>query len=57
MASCECCWDARGNYDGAYSDEIKRHEDMSCVCTKDSTEGKKARAGQFWENGCDRRDP
>ena len=34
---------------------MKRHELRGCVCTQPGTEGDKARAGQFWNDGRDTR--
>lgn len=60
MASCECCWQeaARQSYDvsDAYHRVLKAHEDEGCVCTKDTPEGRRARAGQFWKDGQDMRE-
>ena len=33
----------------AYEIERHEHEQRDCVCTMDTLEGRKARAGQFWD--------
>lgn len=56
MSACECCWQARHGFqddiDGpgaAYYKAMKAHEERGCVCTKDTLEGRRARAGQWWD--------
>ena len=54
MASCECCWADR--YTGEYENALREHEKRGCVCTKNTLEGRMARAGQFWKDGRDVRE-
>ena len=59
MASCECCWAARlFRVDMSYEKAIADHENWKCICAKITVEGRRARAGQFWdeESQRDRRD-
>lgn len=58
MSACEYCWGRRWMFDNDYyksmEDAVKNH----AACTTDTLEGKKARAGQFWDEATqqDRRD-
>ena len=54
MPSCECCWNDRRPGE-PYADATKRHHDQNCVCMKNSPEGLKAQAGQYWFDGRDSR--
>lgn len=63
MASCECCWseaDRRGfggiDVPDIYHEVLKEHKENECECTKDTKEGARLRAGQFWQDGKDTRD-
>ncbi len=48
--SCECCWDDRRGWPREdYHAAMARHEKAKCVCTKDTLEGRRAQAGQFWD--------
>lgn len=52
MPSCECCWNMRPIHlppDEGYARTLKEHEAIQCVCTKNTLEGARARAGQFWD--------
>lgn len=50
MPSCECCWaDSWCHEPDSYYRAMKEHEDRRCVCTQKTLEGRKARAGQFWD--------
>lgn len=62
---CECCWNASAgrrlhgpDSDTAYSDTLKEHQERGCICVEDSVEGRRAAAGQWWdeEAGMDSRD-
>ena len=56
MPSCECCYKDIGlDRDDSYSLALARHQDRGCVCTMPTFDGLRARAGQFWQNGKDRR--
>ena len=58
MASCECCYaeaQSRALFRGGmtcdrYHEVMKEHEARGCICTKDTEEGRRARAGQFWDD-------
>ena len=62
MASCECCYSeaARRACGTDHLDEYNRvmheHQERRCVCTADTPDGAKARAGQFWRDGRDVRE-
>ena len=60
MPSCECCWNTWAVYmdPDAYMRVVKEHAEVGCECSKDTLEGKRLRAGQWWdeENKCDKRD-
>lgn len=52
--SCECCWEAFSflKYERpglVYSQVTAEHQERGCVCSKNTPEGAKARAGQFWD--------
>ena len=47
--TCECCWEARGWSETDYYVVMARHEAAKCPCTQDTPEGKRRRAGQFWD--------
>lgn len=53
--SCECCWSDRQRRELSsfahveYSDVCYAHEARGCVCTKNTEAGRRARAGQFWD--------
>ena len=54
MSACECCWADRYSFDtdrteSAYSKALQAHAERNCLCTKDTPEGYRARAGQFWD--------
>ena len=52
MSACECCWWSKSLFQDpseAYHRALKEHQDSGCVCTKDTLEGRKARAGQWWD--------
>jgi hypothetical protein len=57
MASCECCWDSANSKSffslrdigDCYHEAMREHEERGCECTKDTREGAKLRAGQFWD--------
>lgn len=58
MAWCECCWSASAirrrfgpDADTAYSDVLRQHEERGCVCTQETLEGRRAAAGQWWDEG------
>lgn len=52
--TCECCWADRYRFqDGdsvGYNDATEDHERRGCVCAADTLEGRKARAGRFWDD-------
>jgi len=52
---CECCWNNSRRDNDDYGRMLKEHKERGCVCTQDSEEGRKARAGQFWQDGRDTR--
>ncbi len=65
IVTCECCWkDAgsrqhSGNHESktsAYYAAMKDHEERGCVCSKQTIEGRIARAGDFWHDGRDTRE-
>lgn len=47
MASCEYCWSI--SVPGEYGKTIARAEAEGWPCTKDTEEGARLRAGQFWD--------
>ena len=55
MPSCECCWTAyrrRQMFEGAdisYETVVAEHEANRCLCAKDTEEGRRRAAGQFWD--------
>lgn len=58
---CECCWSASAvrrmygpDEDDAYRDTLKEHQERGCICTKDSLEGRRAVAGQWWDEATGR---
>jgi hypothetical protein len=65
MPSCECCYDAfsrkrffvGGSGSPTYTDSVIEHQERGCECSKNTPEGARLRAGQFWdeERQCDRR--
>lgn len=57
MSSCECCWSAASelaihlgdSVTEHYRKVLDEHTAKGCVCTADTVEGQRARAGQFWD--------
>lgn len=57
MASCERCWSnahrrVLWEHDPAqaYKDELAAAQAEHAICTQDTIEGRKAAAGQFWDD-------
>lgn len=49
MPSCECCYARSGGSYDDYLETLGIHLVNKCVCTKETIEGKRARAGQWWD--------
>ena len=53
MSSCEHCWSESALYDGdrvaQYSRQLARAEREGAPCTQDTLEGRRLRAGQWWD--------
>jgi len=49
MSACEYCWGRRWMFDDDYYKAMADAEKNKAVCTTNTLEGAKARAGQFWD--------
>lgn len=49
MSACEYCWGRRWMFGNDYYKSMEAAEKEKAVCTTDTLEGAKARAGQFWD--------
>ena len=58
MTACECCWNSasfRAHTEHKCVADVYQtigieHQDRGCVCTENTEAGRKARAGQFWDD-------
>lgn len=58
MTACEHCWQMAKLLGIEYRQQIERAEREHYPCTQDTIDGRKLRAGQFWdsEKNCDSRE-
>lgn len=50
MPACEHCWSESGFPFDDYATVLRRAEAEGAECTKDTMEGRKLRAGQWWDD-------